>query len=172
MSKLITSIDDFIQVQITPEMYENAVKTANEYQHKLNNSIRNGKGTLVGCLGEEMIKKTFPFLKRLNTFQFDFQFNDKRLEIKTKERTVPPQINYECSVNELNGRQDTDFYIFTSVMNTYDVGWILGYIKKEKMWESATIYNKGDIDPRNNFRFHCKTYNLYHTDLYKFKGNI
>lgn len=55
-------------------------------------------------------------------------------------------------------RQGNDFY----------QGWLIGYISKKRLWESATLYKKGQVDPRNNFTFHCDTYNLYHHNLYAF----
>lgn len=171
MRRKVLTTDDFIRVEITDEMRANARAESAKYAHLLNNSIRSGMGTYAGCLGEEMVHAVFPFLNRVNTYECDFEHKGKRYEIKTKDRTVPPRMDYECSVNDMNGRQDTDYYFFTSLLKQdreFYVGWILGFISKEQLWESATLYKKGQIDPRNNFTFHCDTYNLYHRDLYAF----
>lgn len=169
MLKLVDSTSYIKEVIITPAMYQSAKITSEQYAHKLKNSIRNGKGTLVGCLGEEMVLSLWPDIQRLNTFQFDCIHNGKRLEIKTKERTVPPSLSYDCSVNRLNGVQDADYYIFTSVLNTYDRGWVIGYIKTDSFWKEAKFYQKGSVDASNGFTFHCDTYNMPYSNLRRFK---
>jgi len=169
MAKLVDSLLYIKEVIITPEMYKSAQTISEQYAHKLKNSIRKGKGTLVGCLGEEMVLSLWPEIQRLNTYQFDCIYEGKRLEIKTKERTVPPSLDFDCSVNRLNGVQDADYYIFTSVLNTYKKGWVIGYIKTKTFWEESTFYPKGTVDDSNGFKFHCDTYNMPYRNLRRFK---
>lgn len=157
---MIESDSELIYVDITEEMRQNAIATSDAYKNNLNNSIRSGEGTLAGCLGEEMFKKVFPFMERVNDYNYDFKYDTLTFDIKTKERTVPPQLFYDCSVNTMNGKQYVDYYVFTQVLNDYERGWLLGKIKASKFFEKAIFHPKGSVDSNNNFTFHCDTYNL------------
>lgn len=157
---MIESENEFIFVSITDEMREKAKQESHSYENNLINSIRDGKGTYAGCLGEEMLHKVYPFLIRENTYQYDFSYNNLTFDVKTKERTVPPKLFYECSVNTMNGKQDVDHYIFSQVHNSYEFGWLLGSIRTDKYFKQAEFFPKGSVDSRNNFTFHCDTYNL------------
>ena len=168
---MITSLDQLIRVEITDAMRENAIKTAAEYATKLNKSIRKGEGTVAGCLGEEIFHYTFPFLERVNTYDYDFinRSTGTTYEIKTKERTVPPKLSYDCSISDLTRKQEVDWYVFAQVLNDYSVGWLFGGIKAVCFFEEATFYRKGDRDERNNFTFHCDTRNITICDLNPFR---
>jgi len=157
---MIGEVSEFIFVKITDEMRECAKVESRSYETKLVNSIRLGKGTYAGCLGEEMFHKVFPFLERVNNFQYDFSYGNITFDVKTKERTVKPQLHYDCSVNTMNGKQDVDYYIFAQVINTYEYGWILGMKKSDDFFKESTFHPEGSIDKRNNFMFHCDTYNM------------
>ena len=157
---MIESTAELIYVDITEEMRQNAITTSNAYKDNLSNSIRSGEGTLAGCLGEEMFQKVFPNIERVNDYDFDFTTGYKTIDVKTKERTVPPQLHYDCSVNTMNGKQRTDYYIFAQVTSDYERGWLLGKIKSSAFFEKAILHPKGSVDPNNNFTFHCDTYNI------------
>ena len=157
---MITDDSEFIFVKITDEMRENARIESQKYDTLLVNSIRKGKGTYAGCLGEEMFHKVYPYLERVNNFQYDFSYNNLTFDVKTKERTVEPKLFYECSVNTMNGKQEVDYYVFAQVSNSYDHGWILGLRRSDSFFKEASFHAKGSIDNRNRFTFHCDTYNM------------
>ena len=106
------------------------------------------------------MKKVFPFLLRINTYDYDFAYGNLTFDVKTKERTVPPELNYDCSVNLMNGKQKVDHYIFTQVLDTYRYGWILGSMKSSKFFKESSFHACGSVDPTNGFKFHCDTYNI------------
>jgi len=161
-------------VSITQGMRDSAEIESNRYKNRLNNSIRSGQGTMAGCLGEEIFHTTYPFMARENTSQYDFAYVSPSgkvitFDVKTKERTVHPQPYYDCSVNVMNGKQDVDYYVFAQVLDTYEIGWLLGFIKASDYFERATLHLKGSLDPSNRFTFHCDTYNMPISDLREFK---
>lgn len=139
---------------------------AHLYESKVHNSIRKGQGTFFGCLGESLFHHIYPNAIRANTYDYDFIYYNKKIDIKTKERTVPPKIHYECSVNTMNGKQNCDYYVFTQILDSATTGWILGKIPTEEFFDTAKLYKKGTRDPRNNFTFHCDTYNIPISQLY------
>ena len=168
MSKqYVTSIDFMKEVIITSEMCQRAKYISDQYKNKLTDSIRNGEGTFAGSLGEEMVLAEFPFVKRANTYNFDCLFGDKRLEVKTKERSVMPLPHYDASVNKVHGKQQADFYIFTSILKNFERGWIIGYIKTDIFWELAELKTGHESNMKNPFA--ANTYNLPYCQLLSFK---
>lgn len=157
--------DGFLEVTITPAMLATAQTKADE-MGQLRNSIRGGRGNLAGFLGEEVVLAGFPGSRAHNTYDYDILFDDTvRLEVKTKDRTVPPRIDYEVSVASFNTRQQADFYVFVSLVrdkatNTYTRGYICGLIAKADYKANSTQLRKGDIDPSNGWEVSANCHNL------------
>lgn len=83
----------------------------------------------VGCIGEVVIEKwlqehSVDFESRLKVTSHDYLLNGSlRLEVKTKDRTVPTKINYECTLPNYNHEhQYAHYFIFVSLMRdkTFD----------------------------------------------------
>ena len=56
----------------------------------LNNSIRAGRGAIVGYLGEALVSKILRGEIK-DTFDYDIIYGDGiKVDVKTKQRTVPP----------------------------------------------------------------------------------
>lgn len=152
-------------VDITDEMRENAKRESDKYKDNVTRSLLYGEGTYAGCLGEEMFHKVFPFMKRFNTRHYDFIYEkddliNLKFDIKTKQRSVPPMLHYDCSVNELNGKQELDYYVFAQVMTDFERGWLLGTMKSETYFKKARFIKKGEVDPSNNFKSLCDMWNI------------
>ena len=159
-------------VPVTQADYEWGIPRAEEIG-VLNNSIRDGKGTLAGMIGEGCTLKSVPDTISCNTFQHDIMWKGKRIEVKTKDRTVSCGHDYEASVAAYNTRQETDYYLFTSLVRDkmtgiYTVCYIMGYIEKEAYYEQARFLREGDWDYRNNYTVQADCYNLEYSKLKKF----
>jgi len=153
-----------IEVKITQDMIDKA-ESKSQDMGVLNNSIRNGKGNLVGFLGEQVAVKIMGGSES-NTYDYDIITSDgKKVDVKTKQTTVKPKPFYECSVAEFNTTQKCDMYVFVRVKNTLDVAWFLGVMDKEKYFHKARYLKKGDVDPSNNFVVRANCYNLKIEDL-------
>ena len=97
----------------------------------LNNSIREGKGAVVAYLGEAVVKKVLDGDIK-DTYDYDIVYGDDiKVDVKTKERTVPPRENYNCTVADFNTKQECDEYAFVSVLNDHSTAWYLGKISKK-----------------------------------------
>ena len=125
----------------------------------LNNSIRKGEGSLVAYIGEEVAKHVLN-AEIKDTYDYDLVYNKTKVDVKTKERTVPPKLYYECSVADFNTKQDCDEYAFVSVLNNLKQAWYLGKISKADFYKNATFHKKGEVDPDNNFTFKADCYNI------------
>jgi hypothetical protein len=127
---------------------------------KLHNSILKGKGNIAGFIGEQI---ALHFLGGTweNTYEYDIILPDgKRIDVKTKQTSVKPRPDYECSVTNYNTKQKCDAYAFVRLKNDLTVGWYLGCLDKEKYLEKATFMRKGDVDPGNTYMFKADCYNL------------
>ena len=125
----------------------------------LNNSIRHGEGSLVAYIGEEVVKSVLRGEIK-DTYDYDIVYQNLKVDVKTKERTVAPRPYYECSVADFNTQQDCDEYAFVSVLNTLKEAWYLGKISKPDFYKKAVFHRKGEIDPANNFTFKADCYNI------------
>jgi len=65
---------------------------------ELKDSIRNGKGNLIGFIGEYCVQTLLSGSLVSNTYDYDLIYNDKKYDIKSKQTSVIPSMDYECSV--------------------------------------------------------------------------
>jgi len=163
-----------IEVDITPEMITQANVHSEEVASIKSNdrhSLRKGEGTLIGSIGELAIKQVYPYWNHSNTFDYDFEYDGIKIDIKTKDRTVPPRLNYEASISNYNITQKCDVYMFVSVLrnksknNLFEKAYIMGLYMKEDYMRDATFLKKGSIDPSNNWKVGCDCYNLEYSRL-------
>jgi len=155
------------EIEITHAMLIRARNRAAKLP-KLKNSIRNQKGKLVGLLGEEIVKKFLGIPVKQDKASYDYDlidWGDQKIEVKTKERSVAPKPEYECSVALYNAKQDCDLYVFVSVLNDFSKGWVCGWLSPEDFKKKAKKFKKGDKDPSNNFTFRADCYNIKIKDL-------
>lgn len=134
---------------------------------QLNNSILKGKGNLVGFLGEQIALSHLGGTWQ-NTYEYDIVLpNGEKVDVKTKQTSVTPLPEYDCSVAKYNISQKCDSYVFIRVKGDFTVGWYLGTIKKDDFLNKAIFMKKGDFDPSNNYKVKADCYNLKIKELNK-----
>ena len=147
------------EITITLDMIECARQKSTE-MGVLHNSILRGRGNLAGFVGEQIALQCLGG-EINNTFEYDIVLPDGRtVDVKTKQTSVRPLPEYDCSVAKYNTKQDCDFYAFVRVKYDLSVGWFLGVIKKNDFFLKATEHKRGDYDPSNGFVFRADCYNL------------
>ena len=114
---------------------------------------------MVAYIGEEVAKNVLDGHIK-DTYDYDIVYQNTKVDVKTKERTVAPKSYYECSVADFNTKQACDEYAFVSVLNTLKEAWYLGKISKLDFYKKATFHRKGEIDTDNNFTFKADCYNI------------
>ena len=159
-----------IEVQITEEMIENAEEKARE-MGKLRNSILRGEGSVAGFIGEQIALKVLGG-EWSNTYEYDMILPDGRtVDVKTKQRGVPPRSHYNCSVSNFNPNQKCDLYGFVSILKNRKKGWFLGTIPKQEFMDRAMFATQGTHDPSNNFNTPASCYNLTIEELQNVQGH-
>jgi len=170
--------EGFIQVKITPNMIQSATTKAGQLGI-LRNSIRKGKGNLVGFLGEEIVlayfQQEFPQAVSLNTYDHDIKINGTTFEVKTKDRTVQPTLDYDASIAMYNTKQRADVLVFVSLYRPnksdptlYTEGFITGWIQKNDYFFGAKMFKVGDIDPSNGWKVKADCANRPYRELFQF----
>ena len=114
---------------------------------------------MVAYIGEEVAKSVLDGDIK-DTYDYDIIYQNTKVDVKTKERTVAPKSYYECSVADFNTKQACDEYAFVSVLNTLKEAWYLGKISKLDFYKKATFHRKGEVDTNNNFTFKADCYNI------------
>jgi len=152
----------FREIAITEDMVERAHRLATDFG-QIRNSIRDGSGNLAGFLGEECFLAAYPKAVRVSGHHHDILLGGKRIEIKTKDRTVRPQPEFEVSIASYNTAQNPDYYVFVSLLrhaNVFFKGFLCGFITPVEYFKSATFLREGQVDPSNNFTVRANCYNL------------
>ena len=142
-----------------------------------NNSHRGFKANQVGCLGEVVFEAYMKargqeVISELEETTHDYQLgNGMTVDVKTKDRTVVPQADYDCSVPLYNhSHQRPDYFFFVSLLrergnNTEDISrwreaYICGVISYSSMNEKGVEWEKGQTDPRNGTTFWTSCLNI------------
>ena len=167
-----SSQSTIVEVKFTDDMVARA-KVKADNLGKLRRSIRGGKGNTIGYLGEEIVAH---YMKAdiisndegTEKYNYDLVKDGKKIEVKSKERTVPPKGFFDASVAETSRHQKTDIYVFTSIQCNGGKpvrAWICGQKDAKEYFEQARFYAKGDIDPSNNFEVLTDMHNMPYKDL-------
>lgn len=161
------------EVRITGHDIKLAQEKAQE-MGRLNNSIKEGRGNLIGFLGEILVANEFG-CEIVNTYDYDLICKDKyTIDVKTKECTSPPRPHYNCTVADFNTKQKCDIYGFVRIKSDLSAGWLLGWIFKDEFYKKAKFYKKGQVDPKSTikppFRFRADCYNIKIDQLNNFKS--
>jgi len=148
-----------IEVQITLDMIDNA-RTKSTKMGVLKNSIIRGNGNIAGFVGEQIALRCIGG-EWQNTYEYDILMEDgHRIDVKTKQTSVAPLPDYDCSIAKFNTKQECDSYAFVRVKKDLTIGWYLGTIKKDIFFDKARFMKKGMVDPSNNYKVKSDCYNL------------
>ena len=156
-----------IEVPITDIMIRNAQEKSID-QGVLRLSFEKGTKNFIGYIGEEIVK-SYLQCDSCNTYEYDMVYNGKRIEVKSKQRSVPPQPHYECSIVSYSVKnQHPDYYVFTSISQLSGIwkGWILGYCSQSYYMNMAVFLKKGQLDPSNGYTVRNDCYNVPISELY------
>jgi len=154
---------------------ENIKKQCWEYLSK-NSLAHRGKADgnkneqFVGLVGEILTKKVFGIKHKFEKGYdggFDFQYKNKRIDVKTMSRTVDMKDHYIHNFIAYQKDYNCDAYIFNSINKKTNTLTICGWVTKEELKEKSSFYKKGSIRERTDgSTFAMKT------DTYEIKNNM
>ena len=166
-----------IKLDFDQSMIDEAVKKAEELG-SINNSITSGRGNLAGYLAEIALTKRLGCKniscdKGRDKYDYDLIKDGRKIDVKTKRRTVDPKPFFEVSIAGTSKHQKTDTYAFISITFKEKRGmgsqaqyygvesiWLCGFMSKEDYFDKAIFWKKGAVDPSNGFKVHADMYNM------------
>jgi len=133
----------------------------------LKNSIRNGGGNVVGCLGEIALNVLLMGeLVGHECYDYDLLYRGgTKIEVKSKDTTVEPQAEFEASLNNHNTKQKCDIYAFCRVKKDLSIAWLCGMIRKQNFLNQSRFLKKGTRDGSNGYIVKADCWNMFHYDL-------
>jgi hypothetical protein len=158
---------------------EDIKKAESEYEKSFSNTnMVNSKtiykrkhSRIAGILGEIVYQKLYPNAVKSNDITYDFDWEDCKLDVKCKYRTVIPNLNFEASffLYQAGERFNADWYMFMSTIPTFKYVWLCGFISKKGILENphTEIWKQGQIDENNNMTFREDTICLKYKYLNK-----
>ena len=147
------------ELEITLDMIGKA-RTKSTEMGVLKNSIIRGNGNIAGFVGEQIALFCLGGAWQ-NTYEYDILMpNGQRVDVKTKQTSVTPLPDYDCSIAKFNTKQKCDSYAFVRVKKDLTVGWYLGKIDKDDFFNKARFMKKGTVDPSNNYKVQADCYNI------------
>ena len=116
----------------------------------LTNSITEGESQIYGALGEVM---AMDFLRSLNkpvqyvgSYDNDLEINGIKIDVKTIRTDKEPTNDFNLNISAFNTKQETDFYLWCSVAQSMEYGYIIGYLAKDEFYSLAELKKKGEVD--------------------------
>ena len=129
----------FESFKVTPEKVCKAMEMG-KVIGRLRNSIRKGSGNWIGCLGEIVVSDRIKG-EIVGTYNHDILKNNKKIEVKSKERSVPLKPHYEVSIAVPSKHQRPDYYVFVSIQTNN------GKAKKVEIagWMERDVFQKSQV---------------------------
>ena len=122
-----------LEVKIIPEWIKEAEEKSKE-MGILKHSISEGKGNVLGFIGEQAVLSVLKEGKWDNTYDYDIITPNGTIDVKTKRCRSVPQPHYVASVAAYNTRQRCTYYVFVRMFSDYSRCWVCGWIEKEKFF--------------------------------------
>jgi hypothetical protein len=162
-----------LRVTITAAIRDQAKRLAEPLMRLYRNnddSIRRGEGIYYAKIGELIVADLFGW-DHVDTVDTDLEKvlisgKKRRVEVKVKDRGVPPRGWFNGTVAAANIEQDCDDYLFCSSVHD-SVLYIVGVVPKSVFFKHAIFYKKDDPDPeRTDWPFKADSYNMHYNSDY------
>ena len=158
-----------IELKLNKQIWDETNKRADALPI-FKNSHRALAANQVGCLGEVIVEWWLKFEEIDFTPELTETTHDYRLafgttfDVKTKDRTVKPRPDYDCSIPLYNHEhQQPDYYVFVSLQRNksnpsessarYHTAYILGGLNQHQLGIHGKEWKKGEVDPSNGTKF-------------------
>jgi len=146
------------EIELTDGCLNKAIEYSKDRVYK--RSMRGEEGTYIGAIGEIVLvdylkNHCMEVIDKRESTRFDFFVNSKRVEVKTKDRTVAPKPFYECSVPLYNhSHQIPDWFYFISLYRegkVFKKAYLLGGMTYQQLSQEGVKMNEGEVDERNGW---------------------
>jgi hypothetical protein len=177
----IDSLDKIEKLSIEPKLIEQAVKLS-EQQEELDNSYRGNDANFIGTLGELVAEEWFlresisVFPDKSTTHDYRLKLDNRTIDVKTKDRTVGPKLEFDCSIPLYNHeKQIPDYYLFVSLQRDrrhdpkdpfrFHTAYVLGAATQHLMHTRGKVWKRNQVDESNGTKFWTDCLNVSIRDL-------
>ena len=134
---------------------------------RLEGSILKGQGNVAGFIGKMIlygvIKEKFPEVKYLSSN--NIVLNGKKIAVRVKQRTVDPQMHFNCSVTLASLKKEKfDFFAFCQIDEKMETLWTLGFITWDRFLKEGITLHKGEKDGQFTVKEDCKNIQIKDLD--------
>ena len=157
------------EIDITPALLDKARQNSRYIVRNKSASIRGGDGAFIGSIGTAIVADYYGVSvvdsEQWTVAAYDMVIDGDKIEVKTKQRSVPPKHYYEASVTTQSLHVlDPDYFIFVSLLNL-DKAFIMGAVEVNEFYDKATRLSAGDVDPSNNYVVRKDCLNIAYSEL-------
>lgn len=169
-------------IEVEVESLLEAAQERAEAQGALDKSMRGMQASQVGALGElvgiRLLRERKVLFTEVFSTQYDVAFiqegRSRTMEFKTKERTVPPEPHFDCTIPLYNHEhQRPDYYFFISLLskgksddiNRFTKAYVLGVITLGELDSVGVRWNTGQVDKSNDWSPTIDCINVKVSDL-------
>lgn len=154
-------------IGITDEFRHNV-----EIQEERHSGVRSAffekkRNLLVGMMGEEIFQWFYPSALRINTYDYDFILNNKRIDVKTKIFNKAPKDDYEVTFH-LKKIPENDYFVLCGVNSDMTEGSLIGFISNREFFDLAKENRLGDIRPNDGKPYYASGYSIKISDFRRF----
>jgi hypothetical protein len=149
--------------------YDSVFKTSNIVN---GNTVYDKKESrLAGILGEIVFQHYLGNTAvRCSNLPYDYLYQNKKIDVKCKFRTVIPRPTFEASFffyQSSNYFKDVDYYVFLSTITGYKTVWFCAWSDKNNWIHNpkGKLWKAGETDKTNGKVFHRDTWSVYYKDL-------
>ena len=178
----------FYEVAITPEMIQRTLDRCERSGGEFNGSYHHDKGKSWGYLGEEIVLACLGLEATLvDSRNFDIEFKGRKIDVKTKTRSMPPLPHWDAMILASSMHQEVDWYFFVqliapknlkdkskkeilNILSTLKTGYVIGCIQKKKYLEAAMLNKTGSSCP--NFGWEADAYTVLYSQLTKYEPQL
>ncbi len=128
----------------------------------------NKEQQFVGLIGEVMVVNLFGLKYKFSygfDGGFDFEYNGKKIDVKTMGRTVNPKPNFVNNFIAFQKDFNCDYYVFASLNKKSNELNICGYLSKYDLLNKSIFYKKGTKRERSD-----GTYFILKADTYEIEN--
>jgi len=147
--------DGFIEVDVTPEMLEEADRRNKEFLRRYGHAGTHRKNKeeqrRTGYVAESAVRSVFPDLEYADDPKVDFVRGETTFDSKAQGCNGPPAPNYSATLYEEQAARAVDYLVFSRVKKDFKKVWICGFISKADYLKVAKLQPAGTKN--NNFTY-------------------
>ena len=173
-NRIIITEEGFVQYHPDIDVIEEGIKYGKSIlknNDAINRKTFSEKNKLEAFVAEYCFGIIFPHFKFYLSYDYDYEYRDIKLDVKSKHRKYLPTLDYSATVPKYQiEEQMCNYYVFASTTGILKDIYITycGGISKRSFMRRARFIKAGQIDGSNKLKFTTDSYEIKYKYLEKF----